>query len=121
MLKCIVVEDDPFWADEISAALLRADVSVLTARDGEQALELAAQHPDASMVLDIVLPDVDGVEVLLRLREVAPTMNVLAITGGGRVGAGFYLRLAATFGAKGQLAKPFTAEQLMDSWTALAA
>ncbi|HAJ04170.1 MAG: hypothetical protein CL683_07315 [Brevundimonas sp.] len=119
--KCIVVEDDPFWSAEISAALSHANVQILNAQDGRQALDLASRYPDASMVLDLILPEVDGVEVLQKLSEVAPLMRVLAVTGGGRLGAGFYLKLASTFGAKAQLAKPFTAQQLIDNWTALAA
>lgn len=121
MSKCIVVEDDPFWSAEISAALVGAGVEIIHADNGRTALEMAGLHPDASMVLDIILPEVDGVEVLQKLAHVAPGMCVLAVTGGGRLGAGFYLKLAGTFGAKGQLAKPFTAQQLVDNWTALAA
>ncbi|WP_425990257.1 response regulator transcription factor [Brevundimonas sp. TWP2-3-2] len=120
MLKCIVVEDDPFWSREIGAALLEANITVINAADGVEALEMARRHPDASMVLDMILPVMDGVEVLRQLGQIAPDMAVLAVTAGGRLGAGFYLKLAETFGAKRQLAKPFTAEQLVDSWTALA-
>ena len=121
MSKCIVVEDDPFWSSEISVALLSADVEVFYAADGRQALVLAGRHPDATMVLDIILPEVDGVEVLQQLGAIAPDMAVLAITGGGRLGAAFYLKLAKTFGAKAQLAKPFTHGQLVENWMALAA
>ncbi|MBU4460831.1 MAG: response regulator [Verrucomicrobia bacterium] len=121
MSKCIVVEDDPFWSSEISTALQSADVEVIHAADGRQALAMARRHPDASMVLDIILPEIDGVEVLQQLRAVAPDMAVLAVTGGGRLGASFYMRLAQTFGAKIQLAKPFTQAQLVDNWMALAA
>lgn len=121
MSKCIVVEDDPFWSPEISAALCSADVEVFHAADGRQALAMARCHPDASMVLDIILPGMDGVEVLQQLGAIAPDMAVLAVTGGGRLGAAFYMKLAETFGAKGQLAKPFTHGQLVDNWMALAA
>jgi len=82
---------------------------------------MARRHPDASMVLDIILPEIDGVEVLQQLGAIAPDMAVLAVTGGGRLGAGFYLMLAETFGAKVQLAKPFTQGQLVENWLALAA
>lgn len=121
MSKCIVVEDDPFWSAEIGAALTQANVTVISVSDGRQALNMARRHPDASMVLDIILPEMDGVEVLQQLSLIAPAMRVLAVTGGGRLGAGCYLKLAETFGAKGRLAKPFTAEQLVDNWMALAA
>lgn len=121
MSKCIVVDDDPFWAAEIGAALSAASIEVIYASDGRQALTMASLHPDASMVLDIILPEVDGVEVLQQLHRFAPDMPVLAVTAGGRLGADFYLKLAQKFGAKGRLAKPFTAEQLIDHWAALAA
>lgn len=119
--KCIVVDDDPFWASEIGTALSEASIEVIYASDGRQALTMAGLHPDASMVLDIILPEIDGVEVLQQLHRFAPDMPVLAVTAGGRLGADFYLKLAQKFGAKGRLAKPFTAEQLIDHWTALAA
>ncbi|MDP2182774.1 MAG: response regulator [Actinomycetota bacterium] len=121
MSKCIVVEDDPFWSSEISAALLSADVEVIHAADGREALAMARHHQDASMVLDMILPDVDGVEVLQRLGAIAPDIAVLAVSGGGRLGPAFYLKLAQTFGAKVQLAKPFTQGQLVENWMALAA
>lgn len=119
--KCIVVDDDPFWAAEIGTALSGASIEVLYASDGRQALTMAGLHPDASMVLDIILPEMDGLAVLQQLHRVAPDMPVLAVTAGGRLGADFNLKLAQKFGARGRLAKPFTAEQLIDHWTALAA
>ncbi|WP_339913696.1 response regulator [uncultured Brevundimonas sp.] len=121
MLKCIVVEDDHFWSEEINDALVGANVEVVRVANGREAIEMARRYPDAGMILDIILPDVDGVQVLQQLRHVVPDMPVLAVTGGGRLGAEFYLKLARTFGAQGQLAKPFTPAQLVDSWMALAA
>lgn len=121
MLKCIVVEDDHFWSEEINDALVGANVEVVRVANGREAIEMARRYPDAGMILDIILPDVDGVQVLQQLRHVVPDMPVLAVTGGGRLGAEFYLKLARTFGAQGQLAKPFTPAQLVDSWVALAA
>lgn len=121
MSKCIVVEDDAFWSAEVGAALAQAKIEVIYAGNGFQALEIAQLYPNARMVLDIILPEMDGVAVLKELRFVAPNMAVLAISGGGLLGASFYMKLARTFGAKGQLAKPFTPRQLLDEWAALAA
>ena len=118
-MKCILVEDDPFWVAEISAILADDDVELLVARDGRAALKLVKAHPDAAMVLDMILPEVDGVQVLQGIRRIAPEMRVLAITGGGRIGADFYLRLARQFGANSLLAKPFTDTQLKDGWRSI--
>ena len=116
MRTCIVVDDDPFWAIEMSHPLKAAGYDVLMASDGAQALDLARRHPAAQMALDIVLPDIDGIEVLQALRKVAPDMKVLAVSGGGRLGADFCLDLARRLGACGKLAKPFTRAQFLESW-----
>lgn len=115
-MKCIVVEDDPFWAAEISHAFDSEDVEILPAANGLEGLKLASENPDASMILDLVLPDIDGIEVLSRLRKLRPTTSVLAVTGGGRMGPDFYLKLARAHGAALGLAKPFTSTQLIDGW-----
>lgn len=117
MKQCIVVEDDPFWSAEICRMLGGEAVEVFCASTGLQALELAADHPEASIILDIILPDIDGLKVLERLQP--RDCPVLAITSGGRMGPDFYLRLAGQFGARGGLAKPFTDRQLLESWRSI--
>lgn len=117
MKQCIVVEDDPFWAGEIRRMLEGEAIEVLCASTGLEALELAAAHPAAAIILDIILPDIDGLKVLERLQP--RSCPVLAITSGGRMGPDFYLRLASQFGARGGLAKPFTDQQLLKSWRSI--
>ena len=119
MDKCIVVEDDAFWLSEITAILAQVGVQALPAVDGAEALALARAHPDASMILDVILPEIDGIKVLLELKSIAPRMPVLVVTAGGRLGATYYMKLAASFGAAAQLAKPFTAEQLREAYVAV--
>jgi DNA-binding response OmpR family regulator len=120
-MKTIVVEDDPFWAREIEVALSADGHDVFLASTGKEALTLAGKYPDAGMVLDIVLPDFDGIEVLRALSASAPSMRVLAISGGGRLGADFCLRLASKMGAGGRLAKPFSHHDLTQTWDQLLA
>lgn len=115
-MKCIVVEDDPFWMAEVSNGLAAEDVEVFPATTGAEALKLLTQHPEAAMVIDIILPDQDGLEVLKEARAKRPDLRVLAISGGGRIGPDFYLRLADVFGADAVIEKPFTAEQLRAGW-----
>lgn len=120
-MKCIIVEDDPFWMAEVSNGLTAAGVEVFPATSGAEGLRLLDRHPDAAMVIDIILPDQDGLEVLRDARAKHPDLRVLAISGGGRIGPAFYLKLADTFGADAVVEKPFTTEQLLAGWhTALA-
>lgn len=115
-MKCIVLEDDPFWMSEVSDVLSAQGVEVLPATSGAQALQLLDQNPEAAMVIDIILPDQDGIEVLREARVRRPNLRVLAISGGGRLGPAFYLRLADAFGATAVIEKPFTAGQLVSAW-----
>lgn len=115
-MKCIVVEDDPFWMAEICSGLKENGVVVLTASTAQEASRQLKAHPDAGMILDIILPDRDGLEVLREAREANPDVRVVAISGGGRLGADFYLKLATAFGARCVLQKPFTTDQLVRGW-----
>ena len=115
-MKCIVVEDDAFWMKEICDGLGGERVDILPAQSGAEALRLLKANPGASMVLDIILPDQDGLEILRDARAIQPDLRVLAISGGGRLGADFYLQLARSLGADAVIEKPFTAEQLVTSW-----
>lgn len=89
MSKCIVVEDDPFWAGEIIGALTDAGVEIYFASDGTKALEMARSHPDAGMILDIVLPDIDGVEVLQKAQAVGSSDARACCDGRWTTGPGF--------------------------------
>lgn len=115
-MKCIVVEDDPFWMAEICSGLAENGITVFPAATAQEASRQIRAHPDAGLILDIILPDRDGLEILREAREANPDVRVLAISGGGRLGADFYLKLATTFGAKAGLQKPFTTDQLVRGW-----
>jgi len=65
----LVVDDEPLILRSLSASLAAAGYHVATAVDGRSALETAALRHPAAVVLDLRLPDIDGVEVCRRLRE----------------------------------------------------
>jgi two-component system, OmpR family, response regulator len=68
MQKILVVDDDPGIRDVVCFALQKAGYATTTAADGEQALKRFAADPPALIVLDILMPELDGVEVCRRLR-----------------------------------------------------
>jgi two-component system, OmpR family, response regulator ResD len=65
----LVVEDEPTIAEVLARYLVRAGYDTRIAADGPQALELAGLAPPDLVVLDIMLPGIDGLEVMRRLRE----------------------------------------------------
>ncbi|GEP53171.1 response regulator transcription factor [Reyranella soli] len=69
MQKVLVVDDDPHIRDVVCFALRRAGYQPLTAGDGMAALDVAGRERPALVVLDILMPELDGTEVCKRLRK----------------------------------------------------
>ncbi len=78
--KILVVDDEPNIRDLLASSLRFAGFDVLSAADGSTAYRLATEeHPDL-IVLDVMLPDMDGFTVTRRLREAGITVPVLFLT-----------------------------------------
>nr|WP_182354327.1 response regulator transcription factor [Flaviflexus huanghaiensis] len=78
--KILVVDDEPSIRELLSASLSFAGFEVRMAADGHEAIsQVSFVHPDL-VVLDIMLPDMDGFEVLKKLREHEPGLPVLFLT-----------------------------------------
>ena len=85
---------------------------IVTAPDVDTAIErMSLQHCDAAVV-DILMPDRDGLNFILEIRKTRPDLRIVAISGGGRLGAGPLLRMADGLGADATLVKPFSSSDL---------
>src|SRR5471032_1251697 len=71
--KILVVDDDPHIREVVMFALEKAGMTVLQAADGKAALESAAAHAPDLIVLDISMPELDGLEVCRQLRKTGDT------------------------------------------------
>jgi CheY-like chemotaxis protein len=87
---------------------------VTCASSGSEVAVLLKQKPVDLMITDIIMPDGDGLEVMLELKKSHPNARVLAISGGGAyLRARDCLNLAKGLGANAVLMKPFNREQLL--------
>ncbi len=112
MPSVLVVDDDPTVRELVSDILDLEGYDVRTATDGRDALAaVAAEHPDC-MVLDLMMPDMNGFEVLSRLRsaEGGVQMPVVMLTAAG---GGEEPWNALTVGVDYFLSKPFDTDQLL--------
>ncbi len=115
-MRLLVVEDDPDLAGQLAEALREAGYAVDLTRDGEEAEFLGDTEPYDAVVLDLGLPNVDGMTILERWRESGHAMPVLILTARDRWSdkvAGF------DAGADDYLAKPFRIEELLARLRAL--
>jgi CheY-like chemotaxis protein len=71
------------------------------------------------VITDVLMPEQEGLETLMQLRQTGLPVKVMAISGGGRVGPDAYLNSARTLGADAILAKPFGREELLQHVTTL--
>lgn len=100
----LIVDDEPRISDVLTEALESSYV-ILTAADGETALERVAHDAPDLMLLDINLPRMSGLEVLRRVRLIRPDLPVIMITA---TTAHFEITAALMRGAFGYVPKPFT-------------
>lgn len=120
MTTILLVDDEDLLREGVREILEFSDYSVIEARDGMEALELFAVNNVDLVISDIVMPNMDGVDFVSRLRESFPAVPILTISGGSRVvRARFGLDSALLSGANDSLTKPFTAVQLLEKVKAL--
>jgi len=109
-LRVLVVDDETALAELVSMALRYEGWSVRCAADGVSAVREAKQFRPDAVVLDIMLPDLDGLEVLRRLRLEQPEVPVLFLTAKDAVED----RIAGlTVGGDDYVTKPFSVEELV--------
>ncbi len=80
-LEVLVVDDDPAIRDSLRRALESAGHAVAVASSGAEALARLEPSPPEVVLLDINMPDLDGLEALGRIRESAPATSVIMVTG----------------------------------------
>ena len=107
--RVLLVDDDPAVLSGLRRALALAGYAVATAADGEQALASAASTPPDLVVLDVMLPGVDGLTVCRQLRRASP-VPILMLTARDTVPD----RVAGLdHGADDYLVKPFALDELL--------
>ncbi len=112
MKKILLVDDDVPFAELLQKALIVFGYEVLLAGSAKQALQLYDPQTVSLVITDLLMPDMEGVELIMALRRRQPGVKVIAISGGGRNVPETYLRIAHQVGALKTLAKPFPLETL---------
>jgi len=107
--ELLVVDDEPFLREAVAASLRFLGFEVTTAENGAGALRLARDRPFDLVVLDVMLPDTDGFEVVARLRRDGLRVPVIFLTArdtqADKVNG-------LTIGGDDYLTKPFGLEEL---------
>lgn len=105
--RLLLVDDDPLLREGLSQFLRLKGWTVEMAEHGAEALNLLQQSTFTAVVLDLIMPGMEGIETLTQIRRHHPRLPVVAISGGGRNDPECYLQMAITLGARRVLPKPF--------------
>ena len=107
--RVLVVDDDQGVRDSLSEFLATLDFQVVTAEDGEDALNLYQRGDFEIIMADLIMPKVDGMELLRRIREVDEDVIFLMITGHPSISTAVE---AINRGADDYITKPFHLEDV---------
>jgi DNA-binding response OmpR family regulator len=104
----LLIDDEPDFLDSLTLLLETHGFRVVTARNGAQGLQMFRAHSPAVVVTDIMMPEEDGIGVMLQMRRERRDVKIIAISGGGKVDKSDYLVIAQKLGADAAFQKQDT-------------
>ena len=112
MARILVVDDQREVRSALQRALERGGHEVMVAVDGLDGVRAVRSAPVDLALIDIHMPEMDGIELLINFKAAAPSMPVIVMSGSEQSRRLDLLKDASLLGATGILAKPFTLEEL---------
>ncbi|MBN2702570.1 MAG: response regulator [Pontiellaceae bacterium] len=115
MPAIVLIDDDPTVQKAFSRYLSASGYEVQLANDGRQGLRMIEAEPPDLVITDIMMPEMDGLEILMAIRKLDFPIPVIAISGGMRALPLNFLRHAKDLGARYVFEKPVPLKQLLSA------
>jgi CheY-like chemotaxis protein len=125
MSKVLIIDDEKDVRIVLKEVLQRAGYDTTVAADAREGLEKLESDGADLVITDVIMPGIDGVATVERIRENHPDMPIIVISGGGNVApmdyepgaisTSAYLLSAANAGANRTLTKPFERQELVSA------
>ena len=113
MATILIVDDDPDVLKMLGSCLERAGHQVSRATDGEVGLSQFHRVRPQLVITDLIMPNKEGLELIMSLNQEKSRPQIIAISGGGKLAPESYLPLADKIGADAILEKPFLPSTLL--------
>ena len=113
MAKILIVDDTADMRELLKNIVELGGHQVVEADSGKVGLAQFKVSPPDVVMTDIIMPDMDGNELIGKLRELDPKVKIVAVSGGGRVRNLGVLQVAQKFGADRVLSKPFRKDDVL--------
>jgi len=121
MAKILIIDDETAIAVMLKKMVEKMGHEAKTAENGIEGLQLFDTFRPDLLITDIVMPEKEGLELIIELRRKNPELKIIAISGGGRFQYEGYLNSAKHLGANKIFHKPLDLKELMGSITGLLA
>ncbi len=115
MARILIIDDDEALRGTMRKILEMDGHRIQEAQDGEVGLRLFRESPVDLVVTDILMPEKEGIETILELRELSPDLRILAVSGGMELDRTGPLADAEALGADSSLPKPFSVDELQEA------
>ena len=79
--KVLLVDDEPEFVSTLAERLQLREIQARTAPDGKTALRMIQEEPPHVVVLDVMMPEMDGIQTLTEIKKIAPLVEVILLTG----------------------------------------
>jgi CheY-like chemotaxis protein len=113
-MACIlIVEDDKDLREMLRDSLVKRKHTVLEASNGKEAILRFKPSITDLLITDLIMPDEDGLKLIMDIKTLKPAIKIIAISGGGKAGPGNYLDVAKALGANAVFSKPFSLKDLL--------
>jgi len=110
--KILVIDDEAVICTTLQERLTMEGYEVLTASDGRKGLRVYHDHLVDLVITDVLMPELDGLEVVRTLRRLGTAIPIIVISGGANRDLDFLIE-AAEFGATRTISKPFRVQELV--------
>ena len=113
MQRILIADDDEVLNEILCRMLERTGYETLGALNGMEAVKICQREPVDLLVIDIFMPEQEGIATILEMRRDFPHKKIITMSGGGNTGMKDYLNMAELLGSGGIIAKPFTNSELL--------
>ena len=111
-MRILIIDDDEELVETLKEVLVDEGYDVEVAWNGREGIRLQGINPYNVIITDIIMPEEDGLEVIMWVKASHPKTKVIAISGGGYFDSREYLLMAKELGATKVFIKPFEIESL---------
>lgn len=121
MTRILIIDDDRFVRTSIRAVLESAGYEVQDTGDADTGIASQKEHPFDLAIIDLIMPQKEGLETIRELKADFPDLPIIAISGGGEIVRKNFIEAAQLFGAGATLEKPFGGDDLLGTISTLLA